>query len=224
MQRRPCSRSSSAGSVRKISWWSRVRVRGSRSGGVDPLDLEEPARIGHQAASASSCGALQRALVVVRDDLDEGARRSRQHAAAALEPVRSRCSSSSAQTSRAVVGVERLEADQRLVAARRKSPSVEHVGDPAAHARREVAPGRAEHDDVAAGHVLAAVVAAALDDRVGAGVADREALARQAAEERPAARRAVERRVARDHVLVGARARAGSGRTAITPPERPLPA
>ena len=43
---------------------------------------------------------------------------------------------------------------------------VEHVGDAAAHAGGEVAAGPAEHDDAAAGHVLAAVVADALDDGV----------------------------------------------------------
>ena len=48
---------------------------------------------------------------------------------------------------------------------------------------REVAAGRAEDDDPAAGHVLAAVVAHALDDRGGAGVADAEALADPPAQE-----------------------------------------
>ena len=43
---------------------------------------------------------------------------------------------------------------------------VEHVGDAAGHAGGEVAPGRAEHDDAAAGHVFAAVVADAFDDGV----------------------------------------------------------
>ena len=42
-------------------------------------------------------------------------------------------------------------------------------------------PGGAEHDDDAAGHVLAAVVAHALDHRVGAGVANGEPLAGEAA-------------------------------------------
>ena len=48
----------------------------------------------------------------------------------------------------------------------------------------EVEAGRAEHHDAAAGHVLAAVVADALDDRHRARVADGEALAGEAAEER----------------------------------------
>ena len=51
-------------------------------------------------------------------------------------------------------------------------------------------------DRAAAGHVLAAVVADALDDGAGARVAHREALARQPAEERAAGRRAVEHGVA----------------------------
>jgi hypothetical protein len=42
---------------------------------------------------------------------------------------------------------------------------VEHIGDAARHAGREVAPGLAEHHDDAAGHVFAAVVAGAFDHR-----------------------------------------------------------
>ena len=75
---------------------------------------------------------------------------------------------------------------------------VEHVGDAAGHAGREVAPGLADHHDDAAGHVLAAVVAEALDDRDGAGVAHREALAGDAAEVALAGDGAVEHRVADD--------------------------
>ena len=63
-------------------------------------------------------------------------------------------------------------------------------------------PGRPEHDDAAAGHVLAAVIADAFDDRRRAAVAHGEALARDAAEERLAAGRAVERDVADDDVLL----------------------
>ena len=54
------------------------------------------------------------------------------------------------------------------------------------------------HHDDAAGHVLAAVVARALDDGDGAGVAHREALAGDAAEIALAGDRAVEHRVADD--------------------------
>ena len=80
---------------------------------------------------------------------------------------------------------------------------VQHVGDPAGHAGGEVAPGRSEHDHAPAGHVLAAVVADALDDGHRAGVADAEALADLAAQERLAGRRAVEDDVAGDDVLLG---------------------
>ena len=80
---------------------------------------------------------------------------------------------------------------------------VEHVGDAAAHAGREVAPGRPEDHRAAAGHVLAAVVADALDDGARARVAHREALAGEPAEERAAGGRAVEHGVADQHVLLG---------------------
>ena len=55
------------------------------------------------------------------------------------------------------------------------------VGASAGHAGAEVSPGPAEHDDQAAGHVFAAMVAHAFDDRRRAAVADREALAGLAA-------------------------------------------
>ena len=99
--------------------------------------------------------------------------------------------------------VDRVEADELHVAALGEAAvDVEDVGHTAAHAGAEVAPGAAEHDDGAAGHVLAAVVADALDDGVDAGVAHREALAREAAEEGPAQRRAVQDGVADDDVLL----------------------
>src|SRR5919202_1743803 len=67
-----------------------------------------------------------------------------------------------------------------------------HVGPPAGHARAEVAAGPAEHHDQPAGHVLAAVVAHALDDSGRATVAHREALARLSRGPEPSARGAVE--------------------------------
>ena len=87
--------------------------------------------------------------------------------------------------------------------------AIEHVRDAAAHARREVAPGLAEHDHAAAGHVLAAVIADAFDDGTRAAVAHGEPLARDAAQVRLAARRAVERHVADDDVLFGHERRLG---------------
>src|SRR5439155_20260741 len=69
------------------------------------------------------------------------------------------------------------------------------------------APGRAEDDRAPAGHVLAAVVADRLDDGLSPGVAHAEALAGDPAEERLAARRAVQRDVADHDVLLGAEGR-----------------
>ena len=86
-------------------------------------------------------------------------------------------------------------------------------------------PVRPEHDDPPAGHVLAAVVADALDDGHGAGVAHREAFADHAADERLAGGRAVQDHVPGDDLLLGHEAgRADSeGRTIRRPPDRPLP-
>src|ERR671930_441461 len=69
---------------------------------------------------------------------------------------------------------------------------VEDEGEAAAHARREVAARAAEDDHATAGHVLAAVIAHALDDGDRPGVAHGEALTGQPAEERASARGAVE--------------------------------
>jgi hypothetical protein len=82
-------------------------------------------------------------------------------------------------------------------------------------------PGRAEHDDGAARHVLAGVVAGALDDRGGAGVAHREPLAGPPGDEELAGRRAVEHGVADQH-RVARRRRAGA-RMTMRPPPSPLP-
>ena len=57
-----------------------------------------------------------------------------------------------------------------------RAARIEEVGTTAGHAGAEVRSDRAEHDHDAAGHVLAAVRADALDDRLGATVADGEAL------------------------------------------------
>ena len=88
---------------------------------------------------------------------------------------------------------------------------VEHVGDAAGHAGAEVAAGRAEHDDAAAGHVFAAVIADGFDDGVHAAVAHAEALAGHAADVGFAAGRAVERDVADDDVLLGANVEPAGG-------------
>src|SRR5262249_43604313 len=72
-----------------------------------------------------------------------------------------------------------LKFDHGQVAQRRESAIViEHIGNPARHAGRKISSGIAEHNHNAARHVFAAVVARALDNRDGTGIADRETLAR----------------------------------------------
>src|SRR5574337_738555 len=94
-----------------------------------------------------------------------------------------------------------LERDHRGVAAAGElAVLVPDVGDAARHPGGEVAPGASEHDRGAAGHVLAAVVAGALDDGGRTRQPHREALAGDAAEERLAAGRTVQRGVADDDV------------------------
>ena len=78
---------------------------------------------------------------------------------------------------------------------------VQNVGNAAAHARGEVFAGLAQHHHSAAGHVLTAVVAHALHNRRGAGVADAESFACHAADEGLAAGGAIEGHVADDNVL-----------------------
>ena len=82
-----------------------------------------------------------------------------------------------------------------------KSGFVQHIGYAARHARREIAAGRAEHDDNAAGHVFAAVIADALDHRNGARVAHRKTFASDAAEIDLAGNRAIEHGIADDDRL-----------------------
>ncbi len=62
--------------------------------------------------------------------------------------------------------LDRLEIDHRQVAARAEGlVLIENIGHAARHARREIAPGLADHDNHAAGHVFAAMVTGALNDR-----------------------------------------------------------
>ena len=109
--------------------------------------------------------------------------------------------------------------ERRGVAAAR----VVEVGAAAGHPGPEVRPDGAEDDDRAAGHVLAAVRADALDHRLGAAVADREAHPGPTDEVEAAGGGAVEDRVPGDG-LAGrpSAARSGSGATVIEPPDRPL--
>ena len=80
---------------------------------------------------------------------------------------------------------------------------VEEVAPAARLAGAHVAADGAKRDHDAARHVLAAVVARALDHRLRVGVAHAEALARAAVPEELAARGAVEARVAHDGALLG---------------------
>ena len=125
------------------------------------------------------------------------------------------------------VGDDRREADPAHAApssaAEVAAARVEEVGAAAGHAGPEVRADRAEHDDRPAGHVLAAVRADALDDGLGATVADGEAHPGPADEVEPAAGRAVQDGVAGDGLRRGSAASSGSGTTVIDPPDRPLP-
>ena len=94
---------------------------------------------------------------------------------------------------------DRLKIDHRHIAATLKRPVfVQHIGNAARHARREIAARLADDDDNAAGHIFAAMVAGAFDHRDRARVADREALAGDTTEIALAADRAIEHRIAHD--------------------------
>ena len=80
---------------------------------------------------------------------------------------------------------------------------IQNVGDAAGHSGGEVASRSAEHDHQAVGHVFAAVVANAFDHGRRARIAHRKPLARHAAEESFAARRAVEAHVADEDIFLG---------------------
>src|ERR1019366_7901430 len=92
-----------------------------------------------------------------------------------------------------------FELDHRHVAEFREVTGlVQHIGDAARHAGREVAPGLAEHHDDAAGHVFAAVIAGALDHSDGARITHRETFAGDTAQIAFALDRAVHHGVADD--------------------------
>ena len=80
---------------------------------------------------------------------------------------------------------------------------VVQVGPAAGHPRPEVGADGAEYDDDPAGHVFAAVLAEALDDRLRAGVAHGEPHPGPADEVQPAAGRAVQAGVAGDRLAGG---------------------
>src|SRR4051812_45413073 len=86
---------------------------------------------------------------------------------------------------------------------------VPHVSDPATHAGSEVAAGRPEDHHSAAGHVLAAVVADALDYGASTAIAHRESFGGASPEECVAARGAVKSHVSNNDVIFRGKGRFG---------------
>ena len=80
---------------------------------------------------------------------------------------------------------QRLQIHACLVAppGSKVSAAVKHIRDSAAHAGREVPPRLPQDDDCSVGHVLAPVVAHALNHGGRAGIANRKALAGNAIQE-----------------------------------------
>src|SRR5258708_21738359 len=97
----------------------------------------------------------------------------------------------------------RFELDHRHVAELVEvARLVQHISHPARHPGGKIAPGLAEHDHDAAGHVFAAMIAGALDDSHGAGIAHRKAFAGDAAEIALTLDRAVHHGVADDNGIL----------------------
>ncbi len=114
-----------------------------------------PAPACSRAASPS-----RTACACVRPVVEQPLRVARCRCTATCRSIRSRTSGHVAgvvESSRSTIA--------RLQRAAERSVRVEHVRDAAAHAGGEVAPRPAQHDDAPAGHVLAAVIADALDHR-----------------------------------------------------------
>ena len=118
------------------------------------------------------------------------------------------CSSMS-ERMRRVRSVRPLERERlRVHAAGKRAVLVVDVGDAARHAGAEVVPDLAEDERDTARHVLAAMCAHTLDDHGRTRVPHGEALAGKAVYKAATARRAHERDVAHDDVLVELEGRA----------------
>ena len=103
---------------------------------------------------------------------------------------------------------QRLDLDHLAIDARAElTVDVIDIRYAAAHTGREVPPGLAQNHHRSASHVLAAVVASALDNRASPTVSHCEALACDAVEEDLAASRPIQRRIANQDVLMGNKAR-----------------
>ena len=94
---------------------------------------------------------------------------------------------------------ERFQMDQLLIA--QAFIEVEHISDAAGHTGCEVFARLAEDDDLAAGHVFAAVVADAFDDDGRTAVSDAEAFPCLAGDEGFPACRAEEGDVSDDDIV-----------------------
>ena len=105
---------------------------------------------------------------------------------------------------RDIAGIDRLQFHHRHVAMPFEIAAlVEHIGDAARHAGREVAPRRPEHHDATARHIFAAVIAGAFDNGDGARIAHGEPLASHAAEIALAGNRTVKHGIADDDAFLG---------------------
>src|SRR5258706_7899008 len=85
----------------------------------------------------------------------------------------------------------------------------EYVGEAAGHAGTEIEAERAENEDDAAGHIFATVLANAFDHGEGAAVANGEAFAGAACDEKLAGGCAIQNRVASEDVATARGAEAG---------------
>src|ERR1700722_3174611 len=87
--------------------------------------------------------------------------------------------------------------------------AAEDIGQAAGHARAEIEAERAEDEDNAASHVFAAVLADAFDNGQGPAIADGEAFASAARDEKLAGGGAVENCVASEDIATAGGSRAG---------------
>ena len=103
-----------------------------------------------------------------------------------------------------------FDIDHRRVAALFEiADFIQHIGDAARHAGGEIAADLAQHDDAAAGHVFAAMIADAFDDGGNAGIAHGEAFTGDATEITFAGNGAVQHGVADNDIVFGDEAALG---------------
>src|SRR5215471_222740 len=219
MQRDACARNSPSAYGRYTSRQSCTRSRTGRYGcfcrwiSMNPVtlpmnDLEIRQHDWREFDLAELRFPFEHALVVARHHLHEQLRRDgpirQQLACQRALRVPDMALEQFLHELRVVIFLEQLELDELRIAAPWKCRlRIVDVRDAAAHAGREIASGFSQDDDASACHVLAAVIADALDDGYCAAVANCEPLARDSPDVGFAARRAVQRDVADDDVLFG---------------------